>query len=692
MGARRDDKDKKLFFSRELSWLDFNSRVLDEAFRAETPLLERLKFVAISGSNLDEFFMVRIAGLRQLARSGDDPVDPAGHSAACQLVKARRKIAAMVRRQSGILLDELLPALEEHGIGIRSVADLGDAAKRKLEKYFLAEVLPVLTPLAAGGAKNFPFLNSGAIEIAVALAEGGGKKVSHAFVEVPEILPRFVPVPSAPGKTFVLLEDLMLTHLARLFPRRRIVEAFAFRLTRDMEFSIDDECYDDLLNHIGKKLLQRKLRDAIRLELPEKRDGALMKWLRGAFRVESEFCYEVRGPLYLKQFFQLVALADDLPGMLEPPWEPAAVPEFSGKSDLFEAIRENGPVLIAPPFQSFDPVVKLLESAAEDPCVLAIKQTLYRVSGDSPVVHALERAARNGKQVTVMVELRARFDENNNINWARRLDEAGAHVVYGNSPLKIHAKALLIVRREQHGVRRYVHLATGNYNDKTAKLYTDLGVMSCDEGLCDDAAALFNLLTGNMPPPEKWRRVAVSPYDLRQRIEELVKYEIAAAKRGEAARIVVKVNSFSDEKMVRLFHRAADAGVRIDMIVRGICCYRPRRGQENLRIVSIVDRYLEHSRVFCFRHGGEDVMYLSSADLMSRNLDRRIELMFPLLDAKLRRTVMTLLEYQLADTVHARQLDHDGTYIPGEGSRNTRSQWRSWQLFRRRAAAGGRRS
>ena len=677
--------DKKLFFSRELSWLDFDSRVLDEAVRQENPLLERLKFVAISGGNLDEFFMVRIAGLRQLERSGDDPVDPAGNSAARQLAKARRKISAMVRRQSEILLDDILPALEKRGVFIRSVAELDKAARRELEERFSSEILPVLTPLAAGGAKNFPFLNSGAIEIAVALAEGG-KKVSHAFVEVPEILPRFVPVESAPGRSFVLLEELMLTQLGRLFPKRKIVEAFAFRLTRDMEFSLDDECYDDLLEHIGKKLLQRRSRDAIRLELPEKRDGALMKWLRGAFRVESEFCYEVRGPLYLKQFFQLVALADDLPGVLEPPWEPAAVPEFVGKSDLFAAIREEGPVLIAPPFQSFDPVVRLLENAAEDPAVLAIKQTLYRVSGDSPVVHALERAARNGKQVTVVVELRARFDEGNNINWARRLDEAGAHVVYGNSPLKIHAKALLIVRREGDGVRRYVHLATGNYNDKTAKLYTDLGVMSCDEGLCEDAAALFNVLTGNMPPPEKWRRVAVSPGSLRKRLEKLIEYEIAAAKRGEKTRIVVKVNSFSDEKMVRLFHRAADAGVKVDMIVRGICCYRPRRGQENLRIVSIVDRFLEHSRVFCFRHGGEDMMYLASADLMSRNLDRRIELMFPLVDAKLRRTVMTMLEYQLADRVHARQLDHDGSYLPGSGERGSRSQWRTWQLFRRRAA------
>ena len=688
---RRDATDRKLFFSRELSWLDFNSRVLDEAARSENPLLERLKFVAITGGNFDEFFMVRIAGLRQLARSGSDPVDPAGNSAARQLVKARRKIEAMVRRQSDILLGGILPALEAHGIFVRRLADLDRASRRKLEKYFDAEVLPVLTPLAARGTKNFPLLNSGAIEIAVALSTGG-KKVTHAFVEVPEILPRFVPVPGAPGKSFVLLEELMLARLERLFPGHEIVESFAFRLTRDMEFSIDDECYDDLLNHIGKKLLQRRLRDAIRLELPEKRRGALMKWLRGAFHIGSEFCYEIRGPLYLKQFFQLVDLAA-APELLEAPWEPAAVPEFAGAADPFGAIREHGSVLIAPPFQSFDPVIRLLEKAADDPAVLAIKQTLYRVSGDSPVVHALERAARNGKQVSVVVELRARFDEDNNINWARRLDEAGAHVVYGNSPLKIHAKALLIVRRERDGVRRYVHLATGNYNDKTAKLYTDLGVMSCDEGLCEDAAALFNLLTGAMPSPGKWRRVAVSPHDLRERLEKLIEYEIAAAERGEKARIVVKVNSFSDEKMVRLFHRAADAGVRVDMIVRGICCYRPRRRQENLRIVSIVDRFLEHSRVFCFRHGGEDLMYLASADLMSRNLDRRIELMFPLVDAKIRRTVMTMLEYQLADTVHARQLEPKGAYLALGGSgRASRSQWRTWQLFRRRCAGGKRRA
>ena len=375
------------------------------------------------------------------------------------------------------------------------------------------------------------------------------------------------------------------------------------------------------------------------------------------------------------------------PELLEKPWPPAPVPELAGVPDVFRAVARHRNILIAPPFQDFNALVNLLEQAAEDPDVLAIKQTLYRVSGNSPVVRALQRAAENGKQVTVLVELKARFDEGNNIAWARLLDESGAHVVYGVANLKVHCKALLIVRREEGGIRRYVHLGTGNYNDKTAKLYTDLGIVSCDEDLGFDVSTLFNVLTGSTTPPAHWRKIAVSPFDLRERLEFLIEREIAHARSGGGGRIVAKMNSLSDARMVALLHRAADAGVEIDLIVRGISCYRPRPRQENLRIVSIVDRYLEHSRVFYFRNLGSEEFYLSSADLMTRNLDRRIEVMFPVEDPRLRDMIRTLLKFQLEDLDKARHLQAGGIYTrpaPAEYG-SSRSQWRSWRFFQERA-------
>lgn len=682
--------DKTRFISRELSWLDFNSRVLFEAGLPANPLLERLKFIAITGGNLDEFFMVRIAGLRQLVRQGDCVPDPAGNTPERQLAKARRKIGRMIRRQSECLLDELLPALEGHGIRLRRPDELPPELRERLSGYFASQVMPVLTPLAVDNTHPFPVLNSGAIEIALSL-RGKEKKQLHAFVEVPEVLPRFIRVPDAPGKTFVLLEELVMDNLSLLFPGAKVEEFFAFRLTRDMDFAVDEESFDDLLRHIGKKLLQRRQREPIRIELPQGRRGPLVKWLTGEFNLASEFCYGVRGPLYLKQFFQLVEAAR-APELLEEPWPPVSVPELAGCDDLFSAISAHRSILVAPPYQSFDPVIELLEQAANDPDVLAIKQTLYRVSGNSPVVRALQRAAENGKQVTALVELKARFDEGNNIAWARLLDESGAHVVYGVANLKVHCKALLIVRRENGGIRRYVHLATGNYNDKTARLYTDLGIMSCDEDLGFDVSALFNVLTGSTSPPERWRKVAVSPFDLRGRLEFLIGREIEHAKSGGGGRIIAKMNSLSDEKMVRLLHRAADAGVEVDLIVRGICCYRPSPRQDNLRIVSIVDRYLEHSRIFYFHNLGDEEYYLSSADLMSRNLDRRIELMFPIEDEKLREILRTLLDFQLSDSDKGRHLQAGGVYTrPAPGVYgSSRSQRRSYLFFKQRSEAAAR--
>ena len=689
-GARKGAADRALFVSRDLSWLDFNTRVLHEAELPANPLLERLKFLAITGGNLDEFFMVRIAGLRRLARSDHDLPDPAGNTARKQLEKARVKIRRMIRRQSECLLDEILPELEDHGIRLRKPAELAPAARRALRGVFLKEIMPVLTPLAAERGRPFPVLNSGAIVIALSFENGDGKSL-HAFVELPDALPRFLPVPAAPERDFVLLEELVTANPDPLFPGAKVKECFAFRLTRDMDDETDNGGFDDLAQYIGRQILRRRRNEPVRLEIPRGTRGKLLERLLGELEVEPECVYFVRGPLRLAQFSQLVAAAH-APELLEEPWPPVPVPELAKTGDPFRAIARRKSILIASPYQSFDALVSLLERAAEDPDVLAIKQTLYRVSDDSPVVRALCRAAENGKQVTAVVELKARFDEGNNIARARRLDESGARVIYGVADLKIHCKALLIVRREPGGIRRYVHLGTGNYNERTAATYTDLGLMTCDEALACDVSMLFNILTGNASPPKKWRRLAVSPFDLREKLEFLIEREIAHAVSGGGGRIVAKMNSLSDERMIDLLHRAADAGVEVDLIVRGVCCCLPRPGQQNLRIVSVVDRYLEHGRIFYFRNLGDEEFYLSSADLMSRNLDRRIECFFPVEDPRLREILRSLLAFPLEDTDKARRLRPTGIYTrpaPAQYSA-ARSQWRTYLLFKELAERAAR--
>lgn len=686
---QNETPDSELFISRELSWLDFNSRVLDEAFCPANPLLERLKFIAIFSSNLDEFFMVRIAGLRQLVKMEQNLPDPAGNRPADQLAAARRKIERLVKRQYSCLHDEILPGLERHGVRLSRPADLSSTQRAELTGYFTTQVLPVLTPLAVDQAHPFPILNSGAIEIAVSMKPADRKKLVYAFVEVPDVLPRFIEVPGMlPGRTFVLLEDVIMDNLGALFSGCEIEEFFPFRVTRDMDFSVEDEGAEDLLQSIEKKLLQRRHREPIRVEVLTNTRGPLARWLEQEFRLDEQFWYAVRGPLHLKQFFELVGKAR-LPELLEPAWpavEPAA---FSEHNSVFDAISAKGTILVAPPFHSFSPVVRLLQQAADDPDVLAIKQTLYRVSGNSPVVRSLQRAAENGKQVTVVVELKARFDEGNNIAWARLLEESGAHVVYGVAGLKVHSKALLVVRREDGAIRRYVHLSTGNYNDKTAALYTDLGIMSSDPDLCFDVANLFNVLTGYSSPPAEWRKIAASPFDLRRQAMRLIEREIANSTPDRPGRIIAKMNSLSDEKMIWLLHKAADAGVEIDLIVRGICCYKPRAGQENVRIISIVDRYLEHSRLFYFFNNGDEEYYLSSADWMYRNLDKRVELLFPIEDEKIRGILMRLLEFQLNDTDKLRRLQASGSYTRSMAEHYTgaRSQYNSYRYLKELAGA-----
>lgn len=681
MPSRRISYNRRLFFSRDLSWLDFNRRVLDEAAFERNPLLERLKFIAITSGNLDEFFMVRVAELNRLAHSGNE-ADPSGLRPSEQLVQIREKVKRLTRMQ-GQILDDLLAQLAEKGFMIAHIEELSREERTLSKGIFRNRILPVLTPMAVDAAHPFPLLNSGAIEIALWFEPEKGKSC-RAFVEVPELLPRFIniasPVPG--GKKFILLEELILDNLETLFPGGRILEKFPFRITRDMDLDFDDFDSVNLIQSIGDRLRERRQRDAIRLETPSGISGKLFKWLKKSLRIEDEFCYKDRTMLHCRQLFDLISQIT-ASSLLEKEWTPAAPAELAGFPTVFDAIKAKEEIFLAFPFQSFSPIVRLLEEAADDPDVLAIKQTLYRVSGNSPVVKALQHAAENGKQVTVVLELKARFDEYNNITWARKLDRSGAHVVYGIAGLKVHSKMLMIVRREGERLNRYIHLGTGNYNDKTALQYTDCGILSCDPTLCGDVANLFNVLTGISTPGIPLALTSAAPFNLRTKFEALVKKEIEHVNSGRPGRIIAKMNSLSDEKMIRLLHLAADAGVEIDLIVRGICCYRPLPEQENIRIYSIVDRFLEHSRIYYFGNGGDGEYYLSSADWMTRNLDHRVELLFPVQSEKTKDHLRKLLEFQLDDSYKRRKLTSSGVYIHSKDSDpEKRSQYRSWCYFR----------
>ena len=680
--------DTNIFLPREISWLDFNGRVLEEAAASGNPMLERLKFIAIFSSNLDEFFMVRIAGLRHLLDAGQDTPDASGERPSVLLKKVYEKIRRLQNEQYRLLREELLPALRSEGIEIKKMLDLSPEQQLELYHYFEDQVLPVLTPVAVDPFHPFPLLNNGAIEIVASIIPHGREGAVHALVEVPESLSRFIPVKSKDGvESYVLLEDVIMAHLGMLFSGCRILELLPFRITRDMDLTVNEDGVEDLLVSLEKTLLQRRLSKAVRLEMPENESRELSEWLRGQLGLSSEVCFEVNGPLHLKQFFELAGRVNR-PDLLEEPWPALPAPQFGVEGQFFESIARK-PVMIVLPFQSFDPVLEMLNEAARDPDVLAIKQTLYRVSGHSPVVAALQEAAENGKQVTVIVELKARFDEGNNIVWAKKLEESGAHVIYGISGLKIHGKALLVVRRENGCNRRYVHLATGNYNDKTATQYTDIGYFSADPDLCADIAHLFNVMTGYAAPGE-WHKIAAAPFDMRKKFLHLIEREKKIAQSGGRGRIIAKMNSLVDSEIIRALYGAASAGVKIDLIVRGICCLRPGVGTNNINVVSIVDRYLEHSRIYCFGNNGKPEYYLSSADWMFRNLDRRIEIMFPVEDAEWCKLLEEMLRLELEDQEKGRRLRNDGSYSRANTGvfRSSRSQQRIYELIRKHVSAG----
>lgn len=667
--ASRSLEDPSLYVSRELSWLEFNDRVLEEALDEQNPLLERLKFIAIYGTNLDEYFMIRISGLKQQIEAGihfrsDDGKLPEEHLAAIA-----KHLRTSLARQQACLKDDLLPALERYGIKILKYSSLDDAQRAALQRMYDERVFPVLTPLAIDKGHPFPYISNLSLSLGVRLEEESpeGPIAHFARVKVPNSLPRFVRVESAPeGQNwYVLLEDLIAHNLAALFPGMTIVASHCFRVTRDADLELREDEADDLLRAIESELRKRRFGEPVRLEIEAGTPDSMKEKLIEALSLSTADCYEVDGILATSDLWTLVKL--DFPELHDAPFTPSIPDRLLGVSDIFSVIRE-GDLLIQHPYQSFDPVVQFVHQAALDPQVLAIKQTLYRTSGDSPVVAALIEAAEKGKQVAVLIELKARFDEENNIHWARNLERVGAHVVYGFAGLKTHGKVTLVVRDEgPEGIRRYVHFGTGNYNDKTAKMYTDLSYFTCRSELGADVTQLFNSLTG-FSKNSTYEQLLVAPLSLRPRMTALIDREAEHARAGRPSGIIGKLNAISDAGIVQALYRASQAGVPIELIVRGMCILRPGIPgiSETIRVRSILGRFLEHSRIFSFVNGGAHEVYIGSADWMGRNLDRRVETVVPLLDPAVRAQIREILDVFLADNTKARIERPDGGYLRAE--------------------------
>ncbi len=647
------------FYNRELSWLKFNLRVLKEAMVKETPLLERLKFIAISASNLDEFFMVRVAGLWSNFDSGVEKRDASGMSVHEQLVAISQAAHEQVRTQTKSLI-ALMAEMDAVKLHFRRVKDLSELGKDWLEEYYREVVFPVLTPMAVDASRPFPFLANKTLNLAVELIKADGEH-SMGLIQVPSVLDRIVEVEPEGKRTFVFLEDIIASHCHDLFKGCHILDMVSFRVTRDSDLDLEEDDSVDLMKEVEESLRKRKRGAAVRLEIFKTNNNRIKRFLEENLDVTEMEVYEINGPLDPTCFFKFIGMKGMWPWLYEP-FVPQRPLELPNDSDLFAAIREND-ILLHHPYESFDPVVKLVSDAADDPQVLAIKQTLYRVSGNSPIVAALARAAENGKQVTVLVELKARFDEENNILWARRLEKAGCHVIYGLVGLKTHAKIILIVRKEDNGIKRYLHLGTGNYNDSTAKLYTDLGLMTANDEFGSDASAFFNLLSGYSEPPV-WNKLVMAPLGLREKIYALIDNEIAMVRAGREGHIIAKMNSLIDQPVIQKLYEASAAGVHIDLIVRGICGLRTgiEGISDNITVRSIVGRQLEHSRIFWFANGGDEQLYLSSADWMPRNLNDRVELFFPVETEEHIRRIKALLDLYLRDNVGAHMMQSNGSY------------------------------
>jgi polyphosphate kinase len=687
--------DPSLYINRELSWLEFNRRVLEEAQDPSVPLLERLKFLAIFESNLDEFFMVRVGGLQQKAQaniafgSGADrtPVKE-------QLARIHQVVRETTAEAYRVLTEEVLPGLRHEGITIRALPDLSEADRRYLGDVFRREVFPVLTPLAIDPGHPFPHLLNKSLNLAVLLRRPAHPETLFAVVQVPAVLPRFVSLP-APGNgqagrhDFVPLETVIRLHLPVLFPGMTLEHDTVFRVTRNGDYEIDDDEVEDLLKTIEEEVRKRRRGAAVRLQIEAGAPPEVEQFLTVALDLDPPDVYRVPGLLDLTGLFQIHGMPG-YPQLHDPQFVPQQIPEFAQASSPWAALRARD-ILVHHPYESFGHVVDFIEAAANDDRVLAIKQTLYRTSSDSPVVRALQRAADNGKQVTAVIELKARLDEERNIVWARELEKAGVHVVFGFIGLKTHCKLTLVVRREEEGIRRYVHLATGNYNPQTARIYTDLGYFTCNPDFCEDVSALFNYLTGYCELPQ-WRKLVVAPSRLQAFFLEKIAHEAKLQREGKEGRIIAKINGLLEPAIVQALYAASQAGVKIDIVCRGICALRPGLPgiSENIRVVSIVDRFLEHSRVFYFGNGGDPQVYVGSADWMDRNLSRRVEVIFPVEPPELKqRLIREVLATSLTDNAKARELMPDGSYrraAPGPSQARNRSQERFLELAAQNAA------
>ena len=664
METKIDFTSPEYYENRELSWIKFDRRVLNEARDKSIPLLERLKFVSITSSNLDEFFMVRVASLKDMVHAGYKKRDIAGMTATEQLTAINKETRKLVDLQYSTYNRSLIPLLNQKGIYIIDKHEaLTDKQAEFVDQYFMENVYPVVTPMAVDASRPFPLIRNKTLNIAALLLNKKEKgETVFATVQVPGVLPRIVQIPGEEGAvSYILLEQIIERNIQKLFSNYEILCAYPYRIMRNADLTIDEDEASDLLKEIQNKLKMRQWGEVIRLEVEEKMDKKLLNFLKSELKIASEDIFEINGPIDLTFLMKMYGIDgyDDLRYL---PYTPQRVPEIEPGSCIFDAIRK-GDIFLHHPYETFEPVVDFIRQASVDPDVLAIKQTLYRVSGNSPIISSLAQAAENGKQVTVLVELKARFDEEHNIVWAKKLEQAGCHVIYGLVGLKTHSKIALVVRREEDGIRRYVHLGTGNYNDSTAKLYTDCGIFTCKESIGEDATAVFNMLSG-YSEPLSWNELILAPYWLRNKFLKLIKRETKYAQHGEDARIVAKMNSLCDPGIIAALYEASASGIKIDLIVRGICCLKVGIPgvSENITVRSIVGNFLEHSRIFYFHNGGDSEIYMGSADWMPRNLDRRVEIIFPVIEEELKKKAYHILEVELMDNVKAHILGADGEY------------------------------
>ncbi len=659
-----DFSKDEFYTNRELSWLLFNKRVLGEAKDKKNPLFERLKFLSITASNLDEFFMVRVASLKDMVHAGYKKKDIAGMTVDVQLSCVNEETHRLVEQQYSVYNRSLLPRLLEEGLHIvRHHEELDKEDGVYVDRYFADNVYPVLTPMAVDSSRPFPLIRNKSLNLGALVKKKNGEgETEFAMVQVPSVLSRIVTIPGGKQTRVILLEEVIERNIQKLFLNYDIICSFPFRIMRNADLGIEEEGAEDLLQEIEKQLKKRKWGQVIRLEVEDGIDKKLLKLIQNELSIEKEDIYSINGPLDLTFLMKMYGMKG-FDHLKEDSYSrPQPVPELPEEADVFEKIRE-GDILMHHPYQTFEPVVRFVRQAAKDPDVLAIKQTLYRVSGNSPIVAALEQAAENGKQVSVLVELKARFDEENNIVWAKKLEKAGCHVIYGLVGLKTHSKITLVVRREENGIRRYVHLGTGNYNDSTAKLYTDVGLFTCSEAIGEDATAVFNMLSG-YSEPRSWNKLSVAPLWLKDRFLRLIDREKAYAQQGREAHIIAKMNSLCDKVIIESLYAASAAGVKIDLIIRGICCLKVGIPgvSENITVRSIVGNYLEHARIFYFENDGKPEYYCASADWMPRNLDRRVEILFPVEKPCLQEKLQDILDCQMRDTVKASMLQPDGSY------------------------------